>query len=114
MQRHDPLAARVVDGPRAIAATGGNLAAKRILQGTAFKRRIDAGLGDGAGEISGKGPNDRWIGSGMADELIQNMIAEGMARADKVSSAPRCPLLSLPGWAGRCPGQRHDQGPLSY
>jgi len=47
------------DAGREIAA-GGNRRAQGILQGAAFQRRIDAGIRNGTGEISGK---DRTFGS---------------------------------------------------
>ena len=51
MQGHDPTG--VVDIPRALAA-GGNRPTQGILQGAAFKRGIDAGLGHSAPEIGSK------------------------------------------------------------
>jgi hypothetical protein len=49
MQRHHP--ARMVDGPGARAAAGGNGMAKGILQGASVQRGINPGPGDGASEI---------------------------------------------------------------
>jgi hypothetical protein len=44
----------MVDCPPAIAAAGSDRRSQRILQGAAFSRRIDAGMRNRAGEISGK------------------------------------------------------------
>jgi hypothetical protein len=52
MERHHP--ARVVDGPGARAAAGGDRAPEGILEATAFSRRIDSGMRNRAGEIRGE------------------------------------------------------------
>jgi hypothetical protein len=49
IQRDDPLAAGMVDLPPAIAAAGGARRSQAILQGAAFERRIDSGMGNRAG-----------------------------------------------------------------
>ena len=56
MQRHHP--AGMVDGP-ATATAGGDRAAKGILQGAAFQRRIDAGMRQGAGIDPERRPCDQ-------------------------------------------------------
>jgi hypothetical protein len=52
VQGHHP--AREVDVPPAIAAPDGDHRAQRILERTAFSRRIDAGIRHRAGEIPGE------------------------------------------------------------
>ena len=52
MERYHP--AGVVDGSGTGIATGGDRREQRILRGPAFKRRINAGVRKGAGEIRSK------------------------------------------------------------
>jgi hypothetical protein len=47
--RHHPLAAGMVDVPPARAAAVGDHRSQRSLQSAAFERRIDSGMGNGAG-----------------------------------------------------------------
>ncbi len=51
-QQHHPR--RVVDGPIAAAAAGGDGSPERVLQLAPFECRINASLGDSAGEIRSK------------------------------------------------------------
>jgi hypothetical protein len=53
IQRHHPLAAGMVDVPPGRAAEGGDRCAEGVLEGTAFQRRIDAGMRNRASEIAG-------------------------------------------------------------